>query len=35
MLIEKIEREQGMAQMVEHAHEDHQIELLAEFSGTS
>ena len=30
MLADEVEREQRMAQMVEHAHEDHEVELLAE-----
>jgi hypothetical protein len=30
MLADQIEREERMAQMVEHAHEDHEVELLAD-----
>ncbi len=30
MLADQVEREQRMAQMVEHAHEEHDVEALAE-----
>src|SRR3981189_1179501 len=30
MLVNKVKREQGVSQMIKHAHEDHEIELFAE-----
>ena len=30
MLVDQVERQQRMAQVVEHAHEQHEVELLAE-----